>query len=140
MLGGYEDLEPLSARILERLAARMGRPRPRLKRAQLAQLRAYRWPGNVRELENVLERSLLLSPEGAAIELDLPRSRAGGRVSTRGSTDGSFDEGSRQCISDALVASGGRIYGSNGAAALLGLKPTTLVSKMERLGMRRRAS
>jgi transcriptional regulator with GAF, ATPase, and Fis domain len=46
-----------------------------------------------------------------------------------------FDDAARRCIGDALGASGGRIYGPEGAAAILGLKPTTLVSKMQRLGV-----
>jgi transcriptional regulator with GAF, ATPase, and Fis domain len=121
------DIAPLARHILAALARSFGQPMPRLDRPSLERLRAYSWPGNVRELENVLERSLILSKEGALV-VDLPRPPA--RVSPI-----RFDDAARKCIADALAASGGRIYGPAGAAAILGLKPTTLVSKMERLGL-----
>jgi transcriptional regulator with GAF, ATPase, and Fis domain len=122
-----EDIEPMARHILERLSRSFGEPAPRLERKTIQRLRAYGWPGNVRELENVLARSLLLS-RGALFQIDLP-SASSVRSPMR------FEEAARRCIADALAASAGRIYGPTGAAAILGLKPTTLVSKMQRLGV-----
>ncbi|WP_394825885.1 sigma-54 interaction domain-containing protein [Pendulispora albinea] len=127
-----DELEALTAHILARLARRFGRSSPPLSRKSIARLRSYEWPGNVRELENVLERSLLLST-GASLEIVLPdRALKRGSVST-------FQAAAKRCIEDALALTEGRIYGPNGAAAVLGIKPTTLQSKMKRLGMARRA-
>lgn len=124
-----DDLEALASQILERLAARFGRPAPRLGRATLARIRRYPWPGNVRELENVLERSLLLSP-GPKLELALPEAALATPVQTLRAAE-------RQCIERALAAAQGRIHGPEGAAALLAMKPTTLQSAMKRLGVAR---
>ncbi len=124
-----DDLEALASQILERLAARFGRPAPRLGRTTLARIRRYPWPGNVRELENVLERSLLLSP-GPKLELALPEAALATPVQTLRAAE-------RQCIERALAAAQGRIHGPEGAAALLAMKPTTLQSAMKRLGVTR---
>jgi transcriptional regulator with GAF, ATPase, and Fis domain len=118
------EIAVLARRILGELA---GERAPRLDRRTIARLRAYTWPGNVRELRNVLERGLLLM-EGGELRVDLPLERRADVTS--------FADTSRRCIEGALVASRGRIYGASGAAALLGLKPTTLASKMKRLGVR----
>jgi transcriptional regulator with GAF, ATPase, and Fis domain len=123
----FGDIEPLARHILGELSQRFGEASPTLDRTTIKRLRAYEWPGNVRELENVLERSLILS-RGGSLKVDLPSTH------TRRSTM-RFDEAARRCIADALAASGGRIYGPGGAAAILGLKPTTLVSKMQRLSI-----
>jgi formate hydrogenlyase transcriptional activator len=131
-----EDLDALVPAILHRLAARLGRSPPKISPAALSRLRAYAWPGNVRELENVLERALLMSRDDTlAVPASLgpprtSRSHAppGGRIAT-------YEEATRRCIADALSACNGKVYGSSGAAQLLGLKPTTLQSKMKKLGM-----
>ncbi len=117
-----EDVEALASRTLERLAARLGR-------ANLARIRHYAWPGNVRELENVLERSLLLSP-GPKLELALPEAVDPAPVQTLRAAE-------RVCIERALAAAKGRIHGPRGAAELLAMKPTTLQSAMKRLGVTR---
>ncbi|WP_437644221.1 sigma-54 interaction domain-containing protein [Sorangium sp. So ce362] len=127
-----EDLEPLTRVIVEKVAASFGRPPPRVSAAAMARLRAHGWPGNVRELENVIERSMVMST-GDELILSAPLAaapRAAGRAMT-------YREAAQRCIEEALRASGGKIYGEDGAAAALGLKPTTLQSKMRKLGIRR---
>ncbi len=125
------EIPALARQILSDLARRFGEPEPALDRRALARLGGYAWPGNVRELRNVLERSLLLRGQGT-FEIDLP--------SLPRPTAHSFEQAARQSIEAALAASGGRVYGAGGAAALLGLKPTTLASKMKRLGVESRRS
>jgi transcriptional regulator with GAF, ATPase, and Fis domain len=119
------DIEPLVRHILGELSRAFGEEPPALDTKTLKRLKAYAWPGNVRELENVLERSVILS-RGGPLEVALPASPVM-RSPVR------FEDAARRCIADALATSGGRIYGPTGAAAILGLKPTTLVSKMQRL-------
>ncbi len=124
------EIAPLARAMLTRLAERADRAPPPLTKRNIARLEAYPWPGNVRELENVLERSFLFWG-GRELVLDMPS-----RIPPRTSAV-SFEKAARQTIEEALARSGGRIYGKGGAAELLGLKPTTLASKMARLGVRR---
>jgi formate hydrogenlyase transcriptional activator len=102
-------------------------------------LEGYDWPGNVRELENHLARALILS---RGSELELPELPVSGRTLAARGTAGKgavprFDDGVRALVRRALEATGGRVYGAEGAAALLGLRPTTLQGKMRKLGVRR---
>jgi len=67
-----EDIPLLAARFAKEIAARLGRPEPRIDAEVVADLQAYAWPGNVRELRNVVERAMILSPGDALVSLDLP--------------------------------------------------------------------
>ncbi len=141
-----EDLPALAAALLEEQARRTGRRGRRVTPEGLKHLAAYDWPGNVRELANVLERASILSSRrelGPAV-LDLPAGReaqgkavaaapaAGARLAT-------LDDVQRAHIERVLAVTGGRIYGTGGAAERLGLKPSTLQSRMRKLGVRRPA-
>ena len=142
-----EDLRQLAEHFIKQSARRLGVPRPRLSKLHLQELQEYDWPGNVRELQNVIERAVILS-RGASLQFELPR-----RASPHGKPssqifpsapdepeDLSLDElvlRERAIVSKALERSRWKIYGTDGAAALLRIKPTTLVSKMKRLGVRR---
>ncbi len=128
-----EDLRPLVEHLLARHAASMNRRVPAVPPDAWAALAAHRWPGNVRELENFLQRALILSP---GPELALPPLPAAGQAAAAPLVaPGRFDDEVRGVIARALRAAGGRVYGSDGAAALLGLRPTTLQGKMRKLGM-----
>jgi formate hydrogenlyase transcriptional activator len=136
-----EDLRPLVEHFLARHATQMGRRPPEVPDAFWAALRQHAWPGNVRELENLVQRALVLSP-GELLELPGPLGGEPLRVSSvPAATDaeeralGSFDHEVRGVIERALEACGGRVYGPHGAAALLGLKPSTLQGKMKRYGV-----
>ncbi len=131
------DLGPLVELLLARHAAAMNRRVPALPPEAWAALRAHRWPGNVRELENFLQRALILSP---GPELLLPPLPAAERAAEPPLLPpGRFDDEVRGVIERALAVAGGRVYGAEGAAALLGLRPTTLQGKMRKLGMARSA-
>jgi len=125
-----EDLGPLVAALVADLATRLGVAAPPISRAVMARLASHDWPGNVRELANVLESALILGG-GRALELPdtLGRARHGARPA--------FETAVRQAIESALRATRGKIYGRDGAAARLGLKPPTLQSKMRKLGIDR---
>ena len=131
-----DDLPVLATALLARLAARHGRRPPLLTAAALAQLRTHSFPGNVRELENVLERALILSP-GDELRLPFvfsaPLSGA-----TPASAPSSLQDTMTAAVVEALRRSGGRIHGPGGAAERPGLPPTTLQSKIRRLGLQRR--
>jgi formate hydrogenlyase transcriptional activator len=127
------DLRPLAAHFLARHSVAMHRRPPQVPEAFWRALEAHPWPGNVRELENFVQRALILSP-GAVLELPGPL----GATATRAVPPRplcTFEEEARAVIERALVEAGGRVYGPQGAAALLGLRPTTLQGKMKRYGI-----
>ncbi|MGB8931382.1 MAG: sigma 54-interacting transcriptional regulator [Anaeromyxobacteraceae bacterium] len=136
-----EDIRPLVEHFLARHAALMKRTPPEVPEPLWATLRGHAWPGNVRELENFVQRALLLSP-GPVLELPGPleTERAPG-ATLRAPPEpedrplGTFDDEVRAVIERALDGSGGRVYGPHGAAARLGLKPSTLQGKMKRYGV-----
>jgi transcriptional regulator with GAF, ATPase, and Fis domain len=127
-----DDLPPLGASLLEAAARRAGRREaPALAPAALEAMRRHRWPGNLRELESVLGRAALLCPHGPVGPEALGLGPA--------APDAKFltmNEMQREHVRRALAASGGRLYGKGGAAELLGMKPSTLQSRMKRLGLR----
>jgi formate hydrogenlyase transcriptional activator len=93
-------------------------------------LTGYAWPGNVRELENVIERALILSP-GSALQIEEPLVTATRPTAER------LDEVEREHILRVLGRCDWRINGEGNAAAVLGLQPSTLRSRMQKLGIRR---
>jgi formate hydrogenlyase transcriptional activator len=134
-----EDLSLIAAALLQRLAARLGRPAPALDGEALARLEAYSWPGNVRELENVLERALILSPGERLVIPELARAMDARRPPGSPGRGDSLAAATRHHIEAVVRACGGKIYGPGGAAVRLGLPPSTLQSKMLRLGVSSRA-
>ncbi len=133
-----EDLRPLVLHLLERRAGRMHRRAPRVPDPVWRVLEDRSWPGNVRELENFLERALILSPGPV---LTLPEMPVADQAIVAAPAPfvgggGSFDQSVRQILEQALKRSEGKLYGPAGAAALLGLKPTTLQGKLKKYGLR----
>jgi len=129
-----EDIRPLALHFLARQAALMHRKPPAVPESAWQALERHGWPGNVRELENLVQRALILSPGSELVVAEMPASAAAPpRPSPE--TPGRFEDEARGVIERALESCGGRIYGPKGAAALLGLKPTTLQGKMRRYGI-----
>jgi formate hydrogenlyase transcriptional activator len=128
-----EDVRPLATHFLARQAALMHRRPPAVPERVWQALERHDWPGNVRELENLVQRALILSPgpELALPDLPAPLARPRGGAPPD-AAPGRFDDEVRTLLERALRACGGRIYGEGGAAALLGLRPTTLQGKMRK--------
>ena len=101
----------------------------------MKRLVAYPWPENVRELHHVIERAVILS-EGKS--LVLPSFQAYGRDDSETSRDLTLEEMERSYIIKILDKCAWKVGGEGGAAQLLGLKPTTLHSKIKKLGIRRK--
>jgi formate hydrogenlyase transcriptional activator len=142
-----EDLKHLTVVLLEEQARRTGLRGRHVTPEGLARLASYDWPGNIRELANVLERATILSPKrelGPAV-LDLPsraavdRGHVSPRVTGSAVRVGTLDEVQRAHIERVLALTDGRLYGKGGAAERLGLKPSTLQSRMKKLGVHRLA-
>jgi transcriptional regulator with GAF, ATPase, and Fis domain len=135
-----EDIVPLALGHLLELSLR-GRRGPWILTDEAKDaLRREPWPGNVRQLVNAVERATIVKPRGAidAVDLALRGVGAGRRHGMTKIAPGALatvkDE-ERNLIARALERSGGKIYGKDGAAALLGVRPTTLQSKVKRLGL-----
>jgi PAS domain S-box-containing protein len=141
-----EDIRLLVHYFVSRYATKIGRRIARVPEGVLARLLAYGWPGNVRELENVIERAVILSkgPDLEAIpELpaSIPIAAATAARSLEepapGPTTRELRQVEREHILVMLKKSGWRIEGATGAALLLGLNPSTLRSRMKKLGIER---
>jgi DNA-binding NtrC family response regulator len=132
-----DDIEPLLRHFAQRGARRLGRHVDGLAPAFVERARAYDWPGNIRELENLVERALILctQPVLDACDLLLPPARAAAAPATEGG--GSLVEVEREHILRTLADTHWRIEGNNGAAARLGLNPSTLRGRLRKLGIRR---
>lgn len=132
-----EDIPALLNHFIARFSIRMNKTITRVDRQAMDVLMQYDWPGNVRELENVIERSMIVS-QGDTLVIDASwlsgESEQVGRttngLSQSNGLHRSLAEVERQAILDALKRCQGKVYGSDGAAAALNVKPTTLYSKM----------
>ena len=98
----------------------------------MEQLQRYSWPGNVRELSNVIERAMILTT-GDTMRVELPAFTQK-RVATRST----LKENERSLILQVLQETGWRVRGLEGAAEILGIKPTTLEARMSKLGIKRK--
>jgi PAS domain S-box-containing protein len=142
-----DDIGILAAAFAQKFARRMGRTLEPLSEDCLRRLQAYNWPGNVRELQNILERAVITSRDGR-LNLDraLPESvnAMAGAVTNDSSTvqrvhtAKELEELERNNIIAALKSTEWKVAGENGAAQLLGVKPTTLSSRMKALGIERK--
>jgi transcriptional regulator with GAF, ATPase, and Fis domain len=125
-----EDIPLLVWAFVKELASAMGKTIESISRAVMEALQRYDWPGNARELHNVIERALIVC-SGPVLHAEVPQ--------TRGSAaeDLTLAAVERRHIRSVLARTGWRVSGRHGAAAILGLKPTTLESRMAKLGIQR---
>jgi formate hydrogenlyase transcriptional activator len=140
------DIPLLAAHFLRGTGRKLKTEGLRLSEGDMRRLAGYDWPGNVRELENMIERAAILARDGR-LRIELPDSvkrpammGGGGPPAEDTSappllTDADRKDRDRANITAALQSCGGRIFGPNGAAALLGVKPTTLASRIRVLGI-----
>jgi PAS domain S-box-containing protein len=141
-----DDISLLASTFANKFAQRMGRLIEPLSEACIGRLKAYGWPGNVRELQNVIERAVITARDGR-LNLDraLPESAKemiaeavlSAETPKRVRTAKELEELERANLMAALEATGWRVAGETGAAQLLGMKPTTLSSRIKALGIER---
>ena len=124
------DIRPLAEGFLDRFGKENRRPTLRLTKEAVKQLEQYAWPGNVRELFNVLERSAILTAgRDLKLETTLPNARPP-------KAPQSWEQQERRYFEDLLRITKGRVTGGAGAATVAGLAPSTLISRLEKLGMK----
>jgi formate hydrogenlyase transcriptional activator len=132
-----EDIRLLVQHFAMDYAARMRKPITAISEEFMAAVAWHSWPGNVRELQNFIERSVILST-GGVLRGPLPeptRTAPDGSKWSKSSGPDTLDQAARSHIIQTLRETKGVIGGRNGAAARLGLPRTTLMSKMQRLGL-----
>ena len=128
-----EDIPALAQHFLLKYNAAIGRDIESISDSAMRQLQGYDWPGNVRELQNLIERAVILS-EGKMLDLSQAFSPARD-VMEESAAPQTLEENEFQFIRNTLEACGWRIQGPQGAAARLAVSPSTLRSRMKRLGI-----
>ena len=128
------DIPLLAQYFVRKFATNLGKKIDRIPERMITALQRYSWPGNIRELEHVIERAVILSegPELEPIDWLSPSDNKTGLTKTL-----TLEDMERQHITDVLEQTSWRVSGDKGAAAVLGLKPTTLEARMKKLGIAR---
>jgi transcriptional regulator with GAF, ATPase, and Fis domain len=145
-----DDIPLLARHFVDLSAKELKCPKPRLTRAAITRLQGYHWPGNVRELRNVVERAIILA-RGGMLNFDLPMTASPPAAPTRSApraaagigpkpeppylTEAELEGRERENLLVILKKANWKIKGPNGAAELLGVKPTTLFSRMKKMGI-----
>lgn len=131
-----EDIPALTRAFVESFARRMCRRVPPVTPQVVARLSSYPWPGNIRELQNIVERAVILTPDGESLQVELPspHESSPAQRSPRPSV-ASLDEVQRAHILSVLESTGWVIGGPQGAAVKLGMKRTTLNFRIKKLGI-----
>ena len=122
-----EDIPLLAWRFVRELERKMGKKIGSIPKRSMEMLQRYPWPGNVRELRNVVEQALIVT-SGDRLNLQMPENREAVLLPTLKGVE-------HRHILEVLEQTGWRVKGSGGAAELLGMKPTTLYTTMQRLGI-----
>jgi transcriptional regulator with GAF, ATPase, and Fis domain len=130
-----DDVPLLVRHFVEKYGKKLGRPIDTIPEPVMAALARYAWPGNVRELENIIERAVILSDD-ATLQLDetLEADRHPALPTTGPAT---LEEAERDHILQVLEATNWRVRGNGGAAEILDINPSTLRSRMKKLGIER---
>jgi len=126
-----EDVPPLVWAFVKQYEKKMDKRIDRIPRKSMDALQRYAWPGNARELRNIVEHAMITSSDGT-LRLRLPHP-----ASAEISTNGNLEDVERLHILGILQKTGWRVTGKGGAAEILGMKRTTLQSKMKKLGIKR---
>jgi DNA-binding NtrC family response regulator len=145
-----EDIPLLATHFVESLAEELRCPKPRLTQAGIKALQGYDWPGNIRELRNIIERAVILA-QGGALDFDVPAFHCSVDLTSFAQRDIDQTEPEylteveirhheRQNLFAVLQKAGWKVKGAGGAAELMGVSPTTLFARMQKIGLRRPAS
>lgn len=133
-----EDIGLLARHFIAVYSAKNGKNVSEISETALKSLLSYHWPGNIRELENLIERSILLAKTDTIEHIPLP---AFEEIKVHNSSNEwyfkTIQENEREHIINVLEKCNGRIRGTGGASEILGLPPTTLASRMQKLGIKR---
>jgi len=148
-----DDIPSLTKHFVDLSVRELKCPKPRLTHAEITTLQNYDWPGNVRELRNVIERAVILA-RGGALDFDLPganqpkapissvvriESSSGDTAPSQFLTEAEMQRRERENLLLVLQRANWKIKGPDGAAELMGVKPTTLLARMKKWGLKKPA-
>ncbi|MBU8922691.1 MAG: sigma 54-interacting transcriptional regulator, partial [Bacteroidales bacterium] len=125
------DIPILAWHFVSEFCDKMGKKIENIPRVTMEMMQTYEWPGNVRELRNVVERGMIMS-KGSTLKATIPKI-----ASFDNSQIITLAEAQRKHILKILERTGWRVRGKSGAAEILGMKPSTLESRMNKLGIKR---
>lgn len=137
-----DDIPLLVKHFIDKVCLRINVSQPKVSVGQMQILQQYAWPGNIRELENIIERQIILAKNNK-LQFDFlanePKSSQTNKVLKQSNLMSAQQQKAleKSNLENALAHCHGKIYGENGAAELLGLKPTTLASKLKKYGIKR---
>lgn len=129
-----DDIELLVNYFIKKKSKSLGIKEKKIDNSFIAALKQYHWPGNVRELENLIERLMLIYSDTEKFDvnhLDLPKTEIKTNQGIR-----NIDEIQKEYLLQVLATTNGKVYGKNGAAEMLNIPPTTLYSKLKKLGIK----
>lgn len=137
------DINLLATHFLEQASQKFGKKDCKLRQSDLKPLQSYNWPGNIRELQNVMERAAITSQQGR-VTIDLPLSTSTQEAIIKAETvtgeniipDDEMQDRVKRNMLAALEQCDWKLFGDDGAAALLKIKPTTLASRIKRLELK----
>jgi formate hydrogenlyase transcriptional activator len=132
-----EDIPALVTHFVETFGRRMNKEIEHIPSETMSALRSYPWPGNIRELQNLIERAVILSNQGVLSNPLLTLLTAGTQQAAISPAPTTLRDSERTLILHTLETVGWLVGGAGGAAAKLGLKRTTLINKMKKLGISR---
>jgi PAS domain S-box-containing protein len=138
-----EDIPLLVKHFINKICVSLNRPEPQISMTQMQLLMKYHWPGNIRELENIIERQIILAKSNKisfnllADKSEFTNESSPSQVAPKLIRVEEQKALEKTNLVNALKYCQGKIYGENGAAQLLGLKPTTLASKLKKYGVNR---
>jgi formate hydrogenlyase transcriptional activator len=127
-----DDIPLLVSSFIDEFNRKMGKKVSNVTRESMENLRNYDWPGNIRELRNIVERAMIMAKSDL---LDIPMPKI--NTESANSSSKRLADIEKQHVQSVLNETGWRIRGPNGAAELLGLKPSTLESRITRMGLAR---
>jgi PAS domain S-box-containing protein len=139
-----DDIALLAQYLLDEAIQKLGKSQLKLRQGDLRRLQAYSWPGNVRELQNVIERAVITTRNGrlnfdlplATEEVSGPLLQPGIEETPQILSDDDMQDRVRRNMLAALEKCNWKLFGADGAADLLGMKPTTLASRIKRMGLK----
>ena len=136
-----EDIPQLATHFLKKYSPKIGRRMQGVSASTLKEMINYDWPGNIRELEHLVERGIILS-KGNTLSIEIEKTNVKPNAPVSDNKDIPFkqrtiQEAERELILNTLQSCGGRIRGKGGASELLDINPSTLESRMRKLGIKR---
>ena len=132
-----DDIKPLTMYFLDKIRRNFNRPELQISIAQIEKLHNYAWPGNIRELQNVIERQAIVATSNQLTFNNLfdatnDKSMTNTASQTQAMTEDEYINSDKKRIITALISAQGKVFGKNGAAEILQVKPTTLSSRLKK--------